>query len=416
MKDCGAEDSMERLFKDSRTIRRFRSGPLGPCIQQLAEELVGQGHARCATRLRLRVAYQFGLWLAKCHIEITNLTACHGEQYVAKYGNVKQGDAKTVRMLFDILVRRGIVRSRQEPAKTEAERVVDAFSAYLQEQRALAPRTIKGVSQQIRFFLAFRFGIGAVDLSLILPEDVIAFVRHEAARKCAASAKNTTSALKSFSQYLQFSCGRGRELELAVPSVAHWSLSNIPKGLSRPQVTRVLINCDRKTPIGRRDYAVLLLLARLGLRSGESAFLTLDDIDWSAGTISVRSKSSKSCQLPLPLDVGAAIATYLQKDRPVVSSRRVFLRIPAPHIGFEGPRAISLIVKYALQRAGIHSRSQGAHQFRHALATEMLKHGAALVEIGHILRHSNPKTTFIYAKVDLVALLPLARRWPGGVA
>jgi site-specific recombinase XerD len=152
------------------------------------------------------------------------------------------------------------------------------------------------------------------------------------------------------------------------------------------------------------------------LRSGEVAFLTLDDIDWTAGTISVRSKSPVSCQLPLPRDVGDAIASYLQKGRPAVSSRRVFLRIPAPHVGFEGASAISLIVKYALRRAGIQSRSQGAHQFRHALATEMLKHGAALSEIGEVLRHSKPKTTFIYAKVDVAALLPLARPWPGGVA
>ena len=407
---------MERFFKDSRTIRRFRSGPLGPYIQQLAEELASQGHARCGTRLRLRIAHQFGLWLAKCRIEIADLSIGDADRYVAKYGNVKQGDAKSVRMLFDILVRRGIVRPQPEPAKTEAERVVDEFSSYLLQMRALSPRTISGVCRQIRFLLTFLFGAGAVNLSEILPEDVIAFVRHEAARKCAASAKNTTSALKSFFQYLQFSRALARDLVAAVPSVADWSLSNIPKGLSRLQVARALNSCDRNKPIGRRDYAVLLLLARLGLRSGEVAFLSLDDIDWSAGTISVHSKSQRPCQLPLPPDVGNAVANYLRKDRPAVSSRRVFLRIPAPHVGFEGPRAISLIVKYALKRAGVHSRSQGAHQFRHALATEMLKHGAALPEIGQILRHSKPKTTFIYAKVDLGALLPLAKRWPGGVS
>jgi site-specific recombinase XerD len=407
---------MERFFNDSRTVQRFRSGPLGPYIQQLAEELTSQGYARCGSRLRLRIAHKFGLWLRRCHIQIPDVTISDVDRYVAKYGNVKQGDAKSVRMLLDILVRRGLVRPRPEPARTDAERVVDEFSTYLLQERALSPRTISGVCRQIRCFLAFRFGAGAVDLSSILPQEVIAFVRHEALRKCSASAKNTTSALKSFFQYLQFSRALGRDLVAAVPTVAHWSLSNIPKGLSRHQVSRALKSCDQNTPIGRRDYAVLLLLARLGLRSGEIAFLSLDDIDWSAGTISVHSKSQKSCQLPLPSEVGDAIANYLRKDRPVVPSRRVFLRVPAPHVGFEGPRAISLIVKYALGRAGIHSRSQGAHQFRHALATEMLEHGAALPEIGQILRHSKPKTTFIYAKVDLGALSPLARRWPGGVS
>lgn len=407
---------MERFFKDSRTIERFRSGPLGPYIQQLAEELASHGYARCDSRLRLRIAHQFGSWLTRRRIEITDLTIRDANRYVAKYGNIKQGDAKSVRMLLDILVRRGLVQPQPEPAKTEAERVVDEFSTYLSQERSLSPRTIGGVCRQIRFFLAFRFSDGTVDLSTILPKDVIAFVRHEAARKCAASAKNTTSALKSFFQYLQYSRGRGQDLASAVPSVADWSLSNFPKGLSRLQVARALNSCKRNKPIGRRDYAVLLLLARLGLRAGEVAFLTLDDIDWSRGTITLRSKTPKLSQLPLPRDVGDAIASYLQKDRPAVSSRRVFLRIPAPHVGFEGPRAISLIVKYALRRAGIQSRSQGAHQFRHALATEMLKHGAALPEIGVVLRHSRPKTTFIYSKVDLAALLPLARPWPGGVA
>lgn len=407
---------MERFFNDGRTIHRFRSGPLGPYVQQLADDLSRLGHARNATRLRLRIAHQFGRWLTKRHIEVADLTAHHADQYVARHGNVKQGDAKTLRMLLGILLRMGVVRPQPEPTRTEAECVVDAFANYLSEQRALASSTITGMCQQIRYFLAFRFGKGAIDLTAILPEEVIAFVRQEAARKCSASAKNTTSALKSFFQYLQFSRALGRDLVAAVPSVAHWSLSNIPKGPSRVQVSRALSSCDQSTPIGRRDYAVLLLLVRLGLRPGEVAFLTLDDIDWSAGTITVRSKSPKSCRLPLPRDVGDAIASYLRKDRPAVSSRRVFLRIPAPHVGFEGASAISLIVKYALRRAGIQSRSLGAHQFRHALATEMLKHGAALPEIGEVLRHSKAKTTFIYAKIDVAALLPLARLWPGGVA
>lgn len=416
MKDCNAEDSIERFFKDSRTIQRFRSGPLGPYIQQLTDELSRQGYARGATRLRVRIAHQFGLWLTKRHVQITDLTTSHANQYLARYANIKQGDAKTLRMLLDILVGEGIVRRPPEPAKTEAEKSVDGFSIYLEQQLALAPRTIEGLSRHIRFFLAYRFGDMVVDLRAVQPEDVIAFVRRDAARKCAASAKNTTTALRSFLRYLQYSGFHNRDLASAVPSVADWSLSNIPRGLSRHQVRCVLCSCNRKTSIGRRDYAVLLLLVRLGLRAGEVAALTLDDIDWAMGSISVCSKGGTLCRLPLPRDVGDAIATYLRKDRPTVSSRRVFLRIPAPHTGFEGHRAVCLIVKYALARAGVQSRSRGAHQFRHTLASEMLKHGAALVDIGHILRHKKPKTTFIYAKVDFAALRPLAKRWPGGIA
>jgi site-specific recombinase XerD len=156
-------------------------------------------------------------------------------------------------------------------------------------------------------------------------------------------------------------------------------------------------------------------LARLGLRGGEVARLTLDDIDWTTGTISVPTKGGRQCTMPLLHDVGEAIAIYLRKDRPLAPSRRLFLRIPAPAAGFEGHRAVSLVVKYALARAGVHSPSKGAHQFRNALATEMLQKGASLSEIGEVLRHRKPKTTFIYAKVDLATLRPLARAWPGGV-
>jgi site-specific recombinase XerD len=186
--------------------------------------------------------------------------------------------------------------------------------------------------------------------------------------------------------------------------------------LSREQVNAVLASCNRQTALGRRDYAVLLLLARLGLRSAEVAHLNLDDIEWTTGAILVNGKGGKACRVPLTADVGEAIAIYLSKDRPAVPTRRVFLRAPAPHTGFVGTSTVGLIVKYALARAGIQSRSKGAHQFRHTLACDMLKHGASLTDIGEVLRHKKPKTTFIYAKVDFGALRPLAKPWPGGVA
>jgi integrase/recombinase XerD len=206
-----------------------------------------------------------------------------------------------------------------------------------------------------------------------------------------------------------------RDLSGSVPTVRCWSLSGIPKALTRKQVTRVLAGCNRKTATGRRDFAVLLLLARLGLRAGEVAALRLKDIDWTAGTLIVSGKGAKECKLPLPHDVGQAIAVYLCKDRPSVPSNRVFLRITAPHKGFEGSRAVCTIVKSALARVDTGFRSKGAHQFRHTLATRMLANGASLLDIGSVLRHEKPKTTFLYAKVDFKALRPIAKPWPGGV-
>ena len=167
--------------------------------------------------------------------------------------------------------------------------------------------------------------------------------------------------------------------------------------------------------MGRRDYAILLLLARLGLRSGEVAFLELDDIDWNAGQVSVRGKGGQRTALPLPADVGEAIAAYLRHGRPRSTSRRVFLRAKRPIRGFLGPSAVGSIVRHALQRAGIEAPTTGAHQFRHGLATQMLRQGASLTEIGEVLGHRNPQTTTIYTKVDLEALRTLALPWPGGV-
>ena len=157
------------------------------------------------------------------------------------------------------------------------------------------------------------------------------------------------------------------------------------------------------------------MLVRLGLRAGDVSALRLEDIDWTAGTLIVSGKSAKECRLPLPHDVGQAIAAYLCKDRPSVQSNRVFLRITAPHRGFEGSRTVSAIVKRALARVDTGFRSKGAHQFRHTLATQMLANGASLLDIGSVLRHENPKTTFLYAKVDFKALRPIAKPWPGGV-
>jgi site-specific recombinase XerD len=192
-------------------------------------------------------------------------------------------------------------------------------------------------------------------------------------------------------------------------------MPSIPRGIAPDQVRRLLSQIDRSTAVGRRDYAILLLLARLGLRSGEVAFLELEDIDWKAGSLSVHGKSGRRSQLPLPKDVGDAIAAYLCHGRPYSSTRRVFLRAKAPLRGFLTQCAVGTIVRHALERAGIDAPTRGAHQFRHGLATEMLRQGASLGEIGELLGHRHPDTTRIYTKVDLNALRTLALPWPGGV-
>jgi site-specific recombinase XerD len=212
-------------------------------------------------------------------------------------------------------------------------------------------------------------------------------------------------------------------------------MTAIPRAIAPDHLRAVLASSRRDTPVGRRDYAILLLLARLGLRSSEIVSLTLESIDWEAGSISVNGKAGHAAVLPLPVDVGDGVAQYLRSGRQTCASRALFLRATAPiaarQPGLGGrlvevgsrPRhrrglgagpTVSTIVRAAIVRAGIKTRSHGAHQFRHALATDMLRQGATLTEIGVILRHQNPKTTGIYAKVDFDALRPLGLRWPGG--
>jgi site-specific recombinase XerD len=222
-----------------------------------------------------------------------------------------------------------------------------------------------------------------------------------------------TSALRSFLQYGRYLGAIRTDLHASVPTVANWSMSGIPRSISASQVHSLLVQCDRRTATGRRDYAVLLLLARLGLRAGEVVELTLDDIDWHEGAISIRGPAQRCDRLPMPADVGAALVDYLRDGRPACCVRNVFIRSRAPRQRLQGPSAISCIVFRALRHAGIESPCKGAHLLRHSLATQLLGNGASLNEIGEILRHRNPQTTTIYAKVDLASLRALALAWPG---
>jgi site-specific recombinase XerD len=263
--------------------------------------------------------------------------------------------------------------------------------------------------------LSNRFGDGRVDLASLRAEDVITYIQRQAARLSPARAKAETIALRS---YLRFARCHGEiplDLAAAVPTVPNWAMTAIPRAISGEHIRAVFAHCPRNTPIGCRDYAILMLLARLGLRSSEIVSLTLDSVDWEAGSITVIGKGKQVARLPLPVDVGDAIACYLRQGRPTCSSRTLFLRALAPIRGLGAQETICTIVDAALARAGVVTPNRGAHQFRHALATEMLRRGATLTEIGSLLRHRRAKTTGIYAKVDFAALRPLCLPWPGDV-
>jgi site-specific recombinase XerD len=220
--------------------------------------------------------------------------------------------------------------------------------------------------------------------------------------------------LRAFFRFLYLRGDIATDLAACVPSVAEWRLSEVVKFLEPEEVELLLKCCDRSQPIGQRDYAILLLLARLGLRAGEVVAMMLDDIDWEAGEFTVRGKGGRQDRLPLPQDVGEALSTYLREGRPRCATRRVFICMQAPYRGFAKSTAVSEIVRRALERAGLNPPCKGAHILRHSLATGMIRAGASLAEIGEVLRHRLPRSTEIYAKVDLEALRDLAHPWPGG--
>ena len=270
--------------------------------------------------------------------------------------------------------------------------------------------------RSVERFLESAFGDAEVRLDQLTAPDVIRFVQADAARlRHPKRAQVMTTALRSFLQYGRYRGEIVVGLHTCVPTVANWSMAGIPKTISPPQVHSLLAGCDRQSSAGRRDYAMLVLISRLGLRASEVVELTLDDLDWTEGTIRIRGPARRVDCLPLPADVGAALVDYLRHGRPACASRNVFIRSRAPQRALLGPSAVSCIVFRALRRAGIDSPSKGAHLLRHSLATQMLGGGASLGEIAEILRHRNPQTTTIYAKVDLASLHTLALPWPGGV-
>ena len=318
---------------------------------------------------------------------------------------------------MEFLRREGVIAAEKISARrlTPVERCVQAYAQHLRDARALASATVVNYVPFIRGFLTGRFGDEPVRLSRLRAGDVVRCVQRQASQLHLKRAKLLTSALRSFLRFARYRGAVTLDLAAAVPVVANWSMPSIPRAIRADQVRQLLASIDRRTTIGRRDYAIVLLLARLGLRAGEVAFLDLDDLDWDAGQVSVRGKRGHRTAMPLPADVGAAIAAYLRHGRPRSTSRRVFLRSKAPIRGFLRQTGVGSIIRHALQRANIQAPTTGAHQFRHALATQMLRHGASLTEIGEVLRHRHPQTTTIYAKVDLTALRTLALPWPGGV-
>jgi integrase/recombinase XerD len=407
---------MERFFNDARTIARKRSSPLGPYLDRLAQHFAGSGYRRLYSRRQLMLVAEFGQWLERNKVPFAKIASEHIVGFLRlRYRSRARhfGDRAFFNPLRDVLIRDGVIIPANTAARSPVKRLIDEFTLYLQQERRLAAMTTDRYAAFAEDWLTERFGDGPANLSAVSAAEIVGYVRRRAPTIARKTAKLMVSALRSFLGYARFRGYIELDLAIGIPPVADWSRTSVPRGLPVQDVRRVLQHCNRRGSAGRRDYAILLLLARLGLRAREIAELTLDDIDWKKGLITVHGKGSVH-QLPLPPDVGRAIATYLKSGRPCSQDRKIFLRAVAPVMPFKRSGSIGTVVSHALRRAKINSVHKGSHQFRHTLATEMLRRGASLGEIGELLRHRNVQTTTIYAKVDLAALRTLAVQWPGG--
>lgn len=377
-----------------------------------------QGYSAATLRSKKQIVRNFSRWLLMRQINLWDLD----ERSIALFfdekprsGHINRGDYSALRSLLDWL--RNDHKTRPLPPKDDGDKLggIEAeFARYLKEERGLSQATLHTYIYLVHSFLTERFGSDTIVLTEIGISDITRFIIRLKGSRSRSNMKLMATALRGFFRFLRYRGDIVTDLAAAVPAVANWRSSEIPKYLSHDDVERLLQNCDRTTIIGRRDYAVLLLLARLGLRAGEIVEMVLDDIDWETSVVTIRGKGRRRDQLPIPQDVGEALVTYLLHGRPPCHSRQVFLRARAPIQGFTASAAIDDIVRRALRRAGLDPIRKGAHLLRHSLATYMLRQGASFAEIGEILRHSTPNSTEIYAKVNIAALSALAQPWPGG--
>lgn len=407
---------MTKPYLDPDFIERFRVGPLAPYLDAYVRLLQQQGYSKVSARAHLQAIRRFSKWLAARRQRLSGMDEATITRFRRRHQqDLRRGDVaalfRLLRMLRDLGASNPKVPAERGSAQ---DRVTAEYRRYLLQERGLSQATAVNYVPFVALFLADRFHTGRLNVAALRAPDITGFVQRHAHKLCPARAQLLVTALRSFFRFLQHRGKIAFSLADCVPTVARWAFSTLPKSLPPAAVRRVLDHCNRRIPGGRRDYAILLLLARLGLRASEIVRLTLEDLDWENGRITIRGKGGSQAQLPVPPDVGEAVAEYLRRDRPHCSSRCVFICNRAPLTGFGHASTVSTLVMRALARAGVDSPRKGAHLFRHSLAEDMLRHGASLDEIGELLRHQSADTTAIYAKVDLVALRRLALAWPGG--
>ncbi len=385
-------------------------GPLQAYVEGFWAELLRQGYTPLSAGNLLLVTAHLGRWLEAEGLALGDFTEDHAAAFLRHRCRQGYTHSRTRRALEPLLgYLRGIgVVPTPPPVVDDSPvgRFVREYAAYLRRERGLAASTIRARADFARRFVLRERP--RLDWAQLSAAEVTGFVLRRSQQSSIPSCKHTVTHLRSLLRFLHVQGATAHDLASCVPAVAGWRLSGLPKALDASQTDALLRSFDR-SPAGLRDAAIVRLLLRLGLRAAEVAALDLDDVDWRSGELAVQGKGRHESRLPLSPDVGRALAAYLRRGRPRASARSLFLRSHAPHTQIR-PGAVSHLAQTALRRAGV--AAGGAHLLRHTAATQLLRRGASLPEIAHVLRHRHIDTTAIYAKVDLDSLGALVRPWP----
>lgn len=409
---------LSEFFDSAVRIHALRAGPAGGLFEGFAQALSQAGYAEITARRHLRAAEHFTYWADRRGTPVRSLS----EQFVERFGRhlprcccPRYGRADRLNVLHGARVflthleKAGIVVAPAVKRPVNDPALLTAFRQWMRQQRGTCESTLVNYGIHIRDLLR-RLG---EEPGRFEARSLRQFVMEASRERGWAAAKTCTTALRVFLRFLiaEGQCAPG--LDAAIPVLAHWRLASLPRYLQEDDVERLIASCDPLLPVGRRDRAILLLLARLGLRAGDIVQLRLQDIDWKGAWLHVCGKSRRQARLPLTQEVGQALVAYLQQDRPLTDTDAVFVHCRAPFHAFRSHCAVSAIVGRALRRAGVTRPSRGAaHLLRHSVATSMLRHGASLQDISILLRHRSVETTQIYAKVDVMALREIAQPWP----
>ena len=398
-----------------RILEELKNGPLGAQVAPYVASLRRQQYADCTIVNHQLVLERFSRWLRRSKRDVQRIDEATILQFMKRQRGLPRNARAALIGILQQLRAAGVTAPAKPIKRSDAQCLVEEYRQHLLTQRGLTSRTVNSYVPVIGCFLQRLFGKGPVNVRAVQPADLEAEMKLCLRLHSRGFARVVITALRSFLRYLLYNGSVETDLTAAVPKVAYWEKCGLPRYLAATEVHRMLDHCERATALGKRNYAMLLLLAQLGLRASELLAVRLDDIDWLSGKLRVRSvKDGPQVYVPLPQKAGAALASYLRHGRPACECREVFVRGKAPYVGLACAGDVSNLVRQALDRAGVKSPCRGAHVLRHSLATEMMRQGASLDEIGEILRHRTVASTRVYAKVDVAALRLLALPWPGG--